>query len=129
MAKIKPIPAVNAIEEYAAAATSNPANAQAQANLGWGYYSRDNLEDALRQFEKALQLNKDNIDAQYGLSLTLKKAGKTELAVAALERAAELAASIEERERQQMLLRLIRGHINSIKIGDWKIGSELWHKM
>ena len=128
MAKIKTITVVNPIDEYAAAATANPSNAQAQANLGWGHYSRDNLDEAMRQFEKALQLNKDNIDAQYGMSLTLKKAGKTDLAVAALERAAELASKIEDRERQQMLLRLLHGHVNVIKTGDWKIGSELWHK-
>ena len=128
MAKIKTITVVNPIDEYAAAATANPANAQAQANLGWGHYSRDNLDEAMRQFEKALQLNRDNIDAQYGLSLALKKAGKTDLAVAALERAAELASKIEDRERQQMLLRLLHGHVNVIKTGDWKIGSELWHK-
>lgn len=121
--------APNTLDEYAAAAAANPSNAQAQANLGWGHYSRDHLDEAMRQFEKALLLNRDNIDAQYGMSLALKKAGKTEQAVAALERAAELASKIEERERQQMLLRLIHGHINSIKIGDWKIGSELWHKM
>ena len=129
MAKSKTVIVANPIDEYAAAATANPSNAQAQANLGWGHYGRDNLDEAMRQFEKALQLNRDNIDAQYGLSLALKKAGKTEQAVAALERAAELASKIQERERQQMLLRLIHGHINSIKIGDWKIGSELWHKM
>ena len=124
------MPAVprNVLEDYRAAATANPNSAEARCNLGWGYYGRKQHAEAIQAFEEALKLDQNWLDAHYGLALARKASGSTAEAVAAFEKAAALASQSTDRVRGQMLVRLIHGHINELKSGDWNLAKELYHR-
>ena len=115
-------------EDYRAEAAANPSSAQAQANLGWGYYAKGRYDEAVAQFNKALELDRDNFDAVYGLGLALKKVGKKAEALTALERALTLAPTAENKSRTDMLERMIDSHMNWLKSGQWYSGKTIIHK-
>lgn len=120
--------AKNFLEDYRAAANAKPDSAQARANLGWGYYGKELYDEAVGQFERALALDSQHIEAHYGMALSWKKLGKTDKAMAEFKKAATLAGRIEDKVRAQMLLRLIHGHVNFVTNGDWNISADLWRK-
>jgi tetratricopeptide (TPR) repeat protein len=112
----------DAVEKYLANVSADPRNADAHANLGWGYYGKRQLAEAQKSFQDALALNPEHLEAQYGLALAFKASGSKAEAIAAFEKAKVLAGRSEDAVRKQMLARLIRGHINEINTGDWNLG-------
>ena len=120
-------PTVNVVENYRAAVTANPASAEARCNLGWGYYGHKQFAEAIKEFQEALALDANWLDAHYGLALAQKGAGAKPAAVAAFEKVAALASQIEDKVRGGMLLRLAHGQINQLNKGDWDIDKELRH--
>src|SRR5215510_5760307 len=120
-----PDTAPNAIATYQAAVSSNPNSAEAQSNLGWGYYGQRKFDDAIAAFRQALTLDRNYLDAHYGLALTLKESGAGQDAVPEFETVLNLAPQDANTIRGQMLSRLARGHINRIKSGDWGLNTDI----
>jgi tetratricopeptide (TPR) repeat protein len=120
-----PEAALPAIETYRSAVNSNPNSAEAYSNLGWGYYGLRNFDEAVKAFRQALSLDRNYIDAHYGLGLTLKEAGAGSEAVPAFEAVVTLAPQDANTIRGQMLSRLARGHINQIQSGQWGLNTDM----
>ncbi len=98
------------------------------ANAGWVAYGKGDYQEAVKQFDQLVAQNKHDIDSYYGLGLAQKKLKNTAKAVEAFTQAAAVAVTIEDKEKSAMLIRLLHGHLNFMKAGDWKIGDELWRK-
>jgi tetratricopeptide (TPR) repeat protein len=109
------------LENYRAAVSANPNSAEAQSNLGWGYYGQRQYDQAIEAYRQALALDANFVDAHYGLGLALKEAGKGAEAVPSFETVIKLAPQLENGARAQMLARLAHGHINQIQKGDWSL--------
>lgn len=92
----------------------------------WLFYSRQKYSAALEDFKTVLSEEVGNFDAQFGLSLALKSSGNNQQALAAFEKTLGLIESIQERQRASIMMRLVRGHINQIKSGDWNLEKEIW---
>ena len=122
-----PAKIVSVIDTYRAAVTASPTSAGAHCNLAWGYYGQKQFAEAIKEFQEALKLDANCVDAHYGLGLALKGAGSKLEAVAAFEKAAALAPQMEDRVRGAMLMRLAHGQINQLKKGDWDLDKELRH--
>jgi tetratricopeptide (TPR) repeat protein len=115
------------LEAYRAAVGANPNSAEARSNLGWGYYGQKQFEEAIKEFQEALKIDANAVDAHYGLGLALKGFGSKMEAVAAFEKAAALAPQMPDKVRGAMLMRLAHGQINQLKKGDWDLDKELRH--
>jgi len=107
--------------------TASPNSGEAHSNLGWGFYGQRQYAEAIQEFRHALSLDRNLIDAHYGLGLALKESGAGAEAVPTFETVLALAPQLENAVRATMLSRLAQGHINQIKIGDWKLDKELRH--
>jgi tetratricopeptide (TPR) repeat protein len=117
------------LEDYRAAVTTNPKSVEAHCNLGWGHYGRKQYTEALQAFEAALSLDANWLDAHYGLALAYKGAGSRAEAIAAFEKTAVLAAQDSDAVRGRLLVRLIHGHINALKTGDWDLAKEMYQRV
>ncbi|HKZ70638.1 MAG TPA: tetratricopeptide repeat protein [Anaerolineales bacterium] len=117
MAKPELVAHKDALPDYQAAAATHPNNVEAQTNLGWGLYSKGRFDEAVKQFEKALALSRDFLDAHYGLALTHKKAGRSKEAIAAFEQASAILSKAEDHARAQMILNIIQSHLNDLRSG------------
>jgi tetratricopeptide (TPR) repeat protein len=109
------------LESYQSAVAANPNSAEAQSNLGWGYYGQRQFDQAIAAFREALRLDRNYLDAHYGLGLAQKEAGAGADAVTAFEAVLALAPQLENAARGQMLARLAQGHINQITQGHWNL--------
>ncbi len=108
----KPDPKINnPLPEYQAAVAADPNSVEAETNLGWGYYGKGEYDEALKAFSKALAGTGDHFDAQYGLALTYKKAGRSNDAAAAFKQALSLASTIQDFGRSQIMAKIIRSHL------------------
>jgi tetratricopeptide (TPR) repeat protein len=112
------------LENYRAAANANPTSAEAQSNLGWGYYGQRQFDEAIRVYQQALALDNNYVDAHYGLGLALKESGAGAQAVPVFETVIKLATQMENTIRGTMLARLARGHINQIRSGNWHLEAD-----
>jgi cytochrome c-type biogenesis protein CcmH/NrfG len=119
-----PEPPADLIAQYRTAVQAEPHNAVAHSNLGWGYYGRREYREAVEAFREALSLDRNLVDAHYGLGLALKESGGGEAATRSFEMVMALAPEQEVDVRGRMLVRLARGHINQINTGDWNLGRE-----
>lgn len=106
----------------------NPQSAADHAQRGWLFYSRGVLDRAEADFRTALQGDPENADILYGLALTLKASGASTKALDVLDQAVKLADRIEDKQRAQILVRLVRGQINQIQTGDWNLEKEVWKR-
>src|SRR5215831_11644377 len=90
---VRPMPDViqRPIDNYQAAVAVNPNSAEAHSNLGWGYYGQHQYDEATKSFRQALTLDRNLLDAHYGLALTLKEAGSGPEAVGEFETVVKLA--------------------------------------
>ena len=114
----------NVLDNYRASASANPTSAEAQSNLGWGYYGQHQYDDAIQAFQAALALDNGFIDAHYGLGLAFKEAGRGPQAVPQFEQVVKLTGQLDGGSRSVMLARLARAHINRIERGNWHIESD-----
>ena len=125
MAKFKEAVTLAPLEDYRQAAAANPQSAAAHANLGWGFYGADKLDQAVTEFNEALRLEPGHFEALYGLGLARKCSGTKAEAVSAFTAAIEQLPKIEDRTRSDVLRRLARGQISIIQTGEWKLASIL----
>jgi tetratricopeptide (TPR) repeat protein len=105
----------------------SPKDASDFSYRGWLYYSRQGFDLAEEDFRSALDISPDNIDYLFALALTLKAAGKFDQAVKTFEKMLGLLDTLPDKIRAHMLHRLVMGHINQIKIGNWHLEKEIWH--
>lgn len=98
------------------------------SSRGWLYYSSGQFENAVDDFRHVLEVEKDDIDAWYGLGLSLKAAGDTIGAVDAFTSVLGLIGSVNDKQRVNVLTRLVKGQINQIKTGDWNLEKEVWKR-
>jgi tetratricopeptide (TPR) repeat protein len=96
-------------------------------NSGWVAYGKGDFQEAVKQFDHAIAQNASDLDGHYGLGLAYKRLGDKNKAAAEFKQALDLAATVDDKEKSAMLVRLLHGHLNFIKGGDWKIGEELWN--
>lgn len=126
--KNPPADSTSPLEKYRAAAQAAPDSAEAQSNLGWGYYGYKQFTEAESQFRRALELDMNYLDAYWGLGLARKALGARDDAIQAFERVAALATQLEDVTRGHMLIRLAHGQISQLRQGNWNLGKEIWQK-
>ncbi len=125
MAKTKEVVKLSLLEDYRQAAAANPQSAEAHANLGWGFYGADQLDQAVAEFTEALRLEPGHLEALYGLGLARKCSGAKAEAISAFTGAIEQLSTLEDRTRSSVLRRLARGQISIIQTGEWKMANIL----
>lgn len=127
-----------AIEDYRRALAANPNHSGAQLGLGEALYENGNLEEAIIEYEKAIQFGEalaldGLVKALLDYGELLEKAGKEDEALKKYERAFELAPDDEE----------VKSRINAIKeldtlfeeallvhkAGKWSEAEMLWAKL
>lgn len=104
----------------------HPTKASDYVRRAWLFYSNHDYGKSIDDYYKALESDPDNVDTVFGLGLALKADGKKEKAVESFEKALTLIDKLEDHVRARMLKRLIIGHINQIRSGDWNLEKELW---
>lgn len=106
-----------------------PSNAGEYMRRGWAYHSRRQEQKAEMDFQKALALKPDLVDAYYVLGLVLKAQGQNKEAVSYFNQVLSLIASgvIVDNIKAEMLRRLSLGHINELESGDWNLEDQIWH--
>jgi len=62
----------------------------AQIGRAWRYQREGQADTAIKEFEKILQHEPDNIDANYGMGLAQRAAGHHQAAIAAFQHALEI---------------------------------------
>jgi tetratricopeptide (TPR) repeat protein len=102
----------------------NPQTGEDFYQRGWQYYSREEHNLAIGDFNKALFFTPDHPDILYALGLTLQAAEQNEEAIKAFQRTLSSLENLEDKTRASMLSRMARGHINRIRTGEWDIDSE-----
>ena len=111
---------------------AEPQTAQDYFRQGWMYHTSDGNEIAAEEsFRQAIDLNKNYVDAYYGLGLVLKLLNRDQESVEAFQTVINKieAGAIEDHARAEMLRRLSLGHINQLISGDWGLEEEIWqHK-
>ncbi len=100
----------------------NPTNAEGFSQRGWAYYNLQEYELAKDDFLEALKENREDIDIQYALALTLKSMGKKNEAISHFEQLLGSLDKINDRNRASMIKKLTLGHIHRLTQGDWNLG-------
>ncbi len=102
---------------------STSPDADALIESGWRHYSNKEYYRAEEDFKKALDLIPDSADTMYALGMTLQAAGRTDEAISAFGKVFPLldAFRAENPARALMLNRLVHGHINYMRTGDWSL--------
>jgi lipoprotein NlpI len=93
---------------------------------GWLYFSHKKFNLAADDFTHVVGMDAADIEAWYGLGLTLKSEGAKGQAVEAFEHVLNLLGNIQDHQRSSVLGRLVRGQINHIQTGDWNLEKEVW---
>jgi tetratricopeptide (TPR) repeat protein len=129
MAKITPTVA-NMVPKYEAEVAANPTSPVSQIGLAWALYGQKRYADAVLAFEKALgligahgapgpELETATLDAHYGMALAQKIVGSKSQAVRHFEHALTVAEKVENRDRRQMMTKLIKAQIAETDQGEW----------
>lgn len=105
----------------------NPKDIGELVQRGWLYYGNQKYDQALDDFSKALIKEPDNPDIIYALGITYKASGSAQKAIETFEKALLHLDKYQDAVEARMLLRLIHGHINQLKNGDWNLEKEIWH--
>jgi tetratricopeptide (TPR) repeat protein len=106
----------------------NPQTAGEYAERGWLYYSKDDYTKAEADFRKALETEPKNADTLFALALNFKASGSPQQAIHTFEEVITALPAVEDSTRAHMLERLVHGHINQLKQGDWNLEKEIWHR-
>jgi tetratricopeptide (TPR) repeat protein len=95
---------------------------------GVAYYARKQYENAENDLRTAIAMDADPVEAYYCLGMVLKAASKSEEAIQCFEKVLDLLnqGRLKNHDRQAMLQRLAKGHINYMKTGDWDLEKEIW---
>jgi tetratricopeptide (TPR) repeat protein len=95
---------------------------------GVAYYARKQYENAEKDLRTALAMDADPVEAYYCLGMVTKAESKSEEAIQCFEKVLDLLSQSRTKnyDRQAMLRRLAKGHINFIKTGDWDLEKEIW---
>lgn len=93
---------------------------------GWLYYSSKKFDLAIADFQQVLAADANTLDALYGLGLTLKATGANPKALEIFEKVLAQIPNIPDHQKESVLSRLTKGHINQIKTGDWNLEKEVW---
>ncbi len=99
-------------------------------NQGWIEHSSNSNENAEMSFRKAITLDPKSIEAFYGLALVLKAQKRKKEAIQVFEQALSFLEEkiLNDPSRRSMLKRIISGHINFMKDGDWNLEKEIWQR-
>jgi len=96
-------------------------------NAGWKFHTEGNDQDAEQQFNKALTIDQESIEAYYGMGIVMKSQDNITAMVTNFEKVIQLVDQIEgDRAKAEMLRRLAMGHINQARNGDWGLEGEIW---
>jgi len=108
-----------------------PQAASDYINRGYLYYSKDRLAEAEADFREAIALDTSDVNAYYGLGMTLKSQKKNDESAQTFQKVISLveAGTVEDKIKATMLRRLALGHINEIQQGDWNLEKEIWHRV
>lgn len=103
--------------------TINPTSPEDYSARGWAHYSKKEYFRAESDFQKSIELAPDNLDHVFGLGLAQQASGRPVEATETFEKLLRMLANPgpENKVRYHMLSRLVRGHINLMKTGDWKL--------
>ena len=104
---------------------TTPRPADAFIESGWSHYSKKDFPQAVEEFQKALDLEPDNIDTMYALGMSQEAGGRIQEATHTFEKVISLleAGKLADPVRSLMLTRLAHGHINHMRTGDWKMNA------
>jgi tetratricopeptide (TPR) repeat protein len=107
-----------------------PQSAPEYLRRGYAFYARTLFAEAIRDYQAAISLDSEMIDAVYALGMAFKAAKQSDESVLAFKKVLELlnAGAVGDRIRADMLRRLALGHINEITLGDWNLEKEIWHR-
>jgi Flp pilus assembly protein TadD len=86
-----------AIQQYREQLTDKPNNVRLMTNLAWSYERSRSFSEAIDTFTKALKIDPDYADAQYGLGLALIQSGQTASALEAFTRVRSLIGRSKDR--------------------------------
>jgi protein O-mannosyl-transferase len=68
----------------------SPRSASAHIGLGWVFFQRQEVDDAIGEFEKALEIDPNYAEVHYNLGTALVQKGATDDAIAQFEKALEI---------------------------------------
>lgn len=102
---------------------ANPQTADEFVESGWRHFSKKEYYRAEADFQKALEMDSDNVDTLYALGMAQQASGRPQDAIHTFEKVIQALESPDypDHVRALMLTRLARGHISRMKTGDWKI--------
>jgi len=106
----------------------DPTTSEDFCRRGTAYYARKEYERAVNDFKTAISLDRNMVDAYYGLGIVLKASDQREEAIKAFGVVVDLVAINNEKGKvtAAMLRRLALGHVNELKEGDWNLEEEIW---
>lgn len=110
---------------------SEPKTSDEFQRRGMAYYARNDYTAAENDLKQSILLDENNIDTFYCLGMVRKAMDRKDEAVEAFVQAINLIRtnSDGDKTRNDMLLRLARGHINEITQGDWNLEKEIWKRI
>jgi tetratricopeptide (TPR) repeat protein len=94
------------------------------------FYARKQYVEAENDMLQAISLDRNYIDAYYGLGMIHKAQDKKEDAINDFQKSLNLLeqGEGETNSRVDMLKRLAKGHINELSHGDWDLEKEVWKR-
>lgn len=109
---------------------SEPKTAKEYFNRGMAHYARNQYSEGVSDMRKAISLDREYIDAYYGLGMILKAQDNKEDATKAFNQTLDLLEKKKDEKNVaiDMLKRLAKGHINEINLGDWDLQTEIWKR-
>jgi tetratricopeptide (TPR) repeat protein len=111
-------------------ARPEPDSARELRLRGYAFYTKGDFTSAQKDFEEALLITPNDVEATYGLGLSFRMQGNMEKGASAFRQVLDLlnAGSVEDPTRAKMLERLAKGHLNMITKGDWDLEKEIWKR-
>ncbi|HEY9076961.1 MAG TPA: tetratricopeptide repeat protein [Anaerolineaceae bacterium] len=121
MAKTK-VSSVEIIEPESMQAST----AEEYSQRGWLFYGKQDYTHAEEDFRQSLSLSPDMADTLFALGLVMKAVGKNDEAIACFEKVLGLIPTMDDKTRASILKRLVSGHLNVLRKGDWDLEKEIW---
>ncbi len=108
----------------------NPETPADYLRRGYAFYARSMFPEAIADFQKAIELDPNDVDAYYAEGMAFKAQRNPEESTLAFQKAIELIdrGVVTDQTRANMLHRLASGHINEITKGNWNLEKEMWQR-